>query len=163
MSTNEPTNRRRMHPVLRALLIVIFVTVVAAVFAIASSVTPDHVRDGVNAFAESGLYFFALPAGALYLGMYVGFSDWRSTLPGRAAATVGFSLVALLAVNAASILFGPLYPGREWVRVIAYWGLGIALLYLCYSVWYFQRLGIIKRRHDRRERDLAEANERDIV
>lgn len=165
MSMTEPTTRRRLHPVVRLLLIITLGAAVSATFITASIVTPDHIRDGVNSLAEAGLYFFALPAAALYIGLFVGFSDWRSTLPGRAAATAGFSVITILLVNAASLFLGPDYPGREWIRVIAYWGLGVAQLYLCYSVWHFQRLGLIQRRQARRERQLAEANtaERDAV
>lgn len=145
----QPSEKRRLHPTLRWLLGLVAVVFVGAVFILTSMVSSDAVRDGVNTSAEFGLYFLALPAASLFVGLYCGLSNWRSTMPGRAVATVGFALIGVLCVNASTLIFGQDYPAREYIRVIAYWGIGFALVYLCYSVVHFQRLGLLERRAQR--------------
>lgn len=150
---NEATTvppRRRMHPMLRWLLGLVLVVVAAAAFISASLLATDPIRDTINTIAEVGLYILALPTAALFCGLYMGFSNWRATLPGRATAVVGLALTGVLIVNASTLIFGQDYPAREFIRVIAYWGIGFALVYLCYSVVHFQRLGLLERRAQRR-------------
>lgn len=146
----QPTQRRRpLHPIAAWLLGLVALATVAASFISASVLASDTVRDRINTFAEFGLYLLALPAAALFCGLYMGFSNWRQTMPGRATAVVGLALTGVLIVNATTLIYGQDYPAREFIRVIAYWGIGFALVYLCYSVWHFQRLGVLERRAQR--------------
>jgi hypothetical protein len=159
MTTPAPTPKKRMSTVRKAMLGLIIGTFLLANFIIASVVTPDVVRDTLNTVAELGLYFVALPAGALFLGLFMGLSDWRSTLPGRAVGSVGLALVGVLIVNAATLVLGTEYFGREYVRILAYWGIGFAMLYLCYSVWHFLRLGLLERRGQSKKPSLTDDRE----
>lgn len=158
-TTPTPAPKKRMNPVRRGLIVIVASTFLLANFIIASVVTPDIVRDGLNTVAELGLYFLALPAAGLFLGLFMGLSNWRSTLPGRAVAAVGMALVGVLLVNAATLVLGQDYFGREYIRIIAYWGIGVALLYLCYSVWHFLRLGLLERRGQKHKPSVTDPRE----
>ncbi len=162
MTDPTPTPRNRMHPLRRTLLTLVVSTFLLANFIIASAVTPDVVRDGLNLVAELGLYILALPAAGLFLGLFMGLSNWRSTLPGRAVASVGMALVGVLITNCLTLLLGQDYFGREYIRILTYWGIGAALLYLCYSVWHFLRLGLLERRGQRKKPSVTDEPREDV-
>lgn len=150
------------HPFVRLAAIITAIAVITVGFVALSSVTPQWLTDSVNQLAEVGLIVIAIPAGLFFVVFFIGFTFWNQSPAGKSVGILGVMLVTLLIVNALSLTLGTEYPGREYIRLVSYWGLAIALIYLSVVVVHLNVLGLIRRRDARREAE-AELDAPDLA
>lgn len=62
----------------------------------------------------------AIPALALFVGFYYFGSPWRKLLVGRSLMYFAVALLLISVVVQLSLILGPTYPGREYVRLVGY-------------------------------------------
>lgn len=139
------------HPFVRLAALATAIALVIVGFIALSMATPQWLTDAVNSLAEVGLIVIAIPAGLFFVVFFIGFTFWNQSPAGKSVGILGVMLVTLLIVNALSLTLGTNYPGREYIRLVSYWGLAFALIYLSVVVVHLNVLGLIRRRDARRD------------
>lgn len=71
--------------------------------------------------------FTAIPPIVLFTAFYFFRSNWRATGSGRALMWLTGSMTVVLVLTAVTRFLGPNWPGREWVRLAAYFFVSLAV------------------------------------
>ncbi len=87
------------------------------------------------------LLLTAIPALMLFVGFYYFGSPWRTLLVGRSLMYFAVSLLAIIAVVAASVWLGQDYFLREWVRFVSYLLVSITTWRLFFTLRHIQKQG----------------------
>ena len=81
----------------------------------------------------------SFPALALFVGFYFAKSPWRTLLVGRSLMYFALSLMLVVLTVSLSLWLGSDYPGREWVRLVAYAVVSLTTWRLFFTLRYIQK------------------------
>lgn len=81
----------------------------------------------------------SVPALALFVGFYYARSPWRQLMVGRSLMYFALSLILVVVTVSLSLWFGSAYPGREYVRIVAYSLVSAMTWRLFFTLRYIQK------------------------